>query len=117
MTYQRNMGSLARRPLEEGLDDGVPNGVEQPEVGARHDHEPERHSRALTDLAAIGPLDPAQLLVGGAQEVCRSAEQPLARRVLALGVVLAGGRGSALARGRAGAADGTARLGDVSLGD
>src|SRR5215207_7791727 len=52
--------------LENRLNDRVPNRVEQPEVGARAHNEPERHRRALADLLTVRPLDPAQLLVGGA---------------------------------------------------
>ena len=69
----------ARERLQDGLDDGIPDRVEQPEVGARDDHEPERHRGALADLTAVGPLDAAQLGVGRAQEVRRAAEDALAR--------------------------------------
>src|SRR4051794_12033468 len=100
MTYQRNIesevtlrsddrgwggGVLA---LENCLDDGVPDRVEQPEIGAGDHHEAERHGRALTDLAPVGPLDAPQLGVGRAQEVRRPAEDALARMRGLVGVVV-----------------------------
>src|SRR3954465_4921950 len=92
---------------KDGLDDGIPNGVEQPEIGARDHHEPERHGGALTDLAAIGPLDTAQLLPGRAQEVPRAAEEALAGPVHLVAVVtVPRARGALLGR----LADGTARF-------
>src|SRR3954447_22919513 len=77
MTYQRNMKEGAAA-LKNCLDDGVPDGVEQPEISARDDHEPERHRGALAHLAPIRPLDAAQLGVGRAHEVRRAAEDALA---------------------------------------
>src|SRR4051794_10175871 len=66
-------------PLQNLLNDGVPDGVEEPEVGAGDEHEPQHHCGALADLAAIRPLDAAQLGPRGPQEVSGAAEQPLAR--------------------------------------
>src|SRR3954451_6275810 len=82
MTYQRNKSSLSSGSglggLEDLLDDGVPDRVQEPEIGAGDDHEPEHDRRALADLAAVGPLDAAQLGPGGAEEVGRAAAQALA---------------------------------------
>src|SRR3954451_3071908 len=113
MTYQRNMGAMGLLS-EKPLNDGVPNRVEEPQIGPGDDHEPHRHGRALADLSAVGPLDAAQLEVGGAQEVGGAAEQALARgpRVLALGVRLAPAGDRAVA---AGPAWRRARLGEMSL--
>src|SRR3954451_20485612 len=109
MTYQRNMG-----PLQNPLDYGVPDRVQETEIGPRDNHEPHRHGGALADLAAVGPLHAAQLEVGGAQEVRGAAEQALAggpRVVLALGVrlTLAGDRTVAASPARR-----CARLGEMS---
>src|SRR3954453_19019590 len=98
MTYQRNkLGSddrggaegMSWLQLQDPLDYGVPDRVEEPQIGPGDDHEPERHRGALADLAAIGPLDAAQLEVGRAQEVRGAPEEPLARlgRVLVVLVV------------------------------
>src|SRR4051812_34046677 len=73
--------------LKNGLDYGVPDGVEQPEIGARDDHEPERHRRALAHLAAVRPLDAAQLVIGRAQEVGGAAEQALTRGMLRMALL------------------------------
>src|SRR4051794_29240489 len=65
MTYQRNIRGLF---LEDRVDQGLPDGVEQPEVAPGDDDEAERDRRPLPDLAAVRPLHPAQLLHGGADE-------------------------------------------------
>src|SRR3954451_10584461 len=110
MTYQRNMGLSSEDPLN----DGVPDRVEEPEIGPGDDHEPERHGRALANLAAVRPLDAAQLLPGGAQEVRRAAEEALARRgrrrLVAFAVGVFAARGT---RGRARRGTG---FGEVGLG-
>src|SRR3954451_20619508 len=109
MTYQRNMGLS----LEDPLDDGVPDRVQEAEVGPGDDDEAKRDGRALADLATVGPLNAAQLEIGGAKEVRRAAEQALARlAVLAFRMTVALlVHAHRLAR----AADGPARLGYVGL--
>src|SRR3954462_12586016 len=87
MTYQRNIICLGERPagLKDGLDDRVPDRVEQPEIGARDHDEPDDDGGALAHLAAVRPLHAAQLGPRGAQEVRGPAEEALARmRRLAL---------------------------------
>src|SRR3954447_18196338 len=68
MTYQRNIWGALRDRLEDGLDEGAPDGVEEGQVAAREDDEPEDHGSGLTDVAAVGPLDPAQLVDAVAEE-------------------------------------------------
>src|SRR3954462_14284929 len=99
--------------LENPLDYGVPDRVEEPQIGPGDNHEPHRHGSALADLATVGPLDAAQLEVGGAQEVGGAAEEALARpAVLTVRMTVAGLVGAhRLAR----AADGAAGLGYVRL--
>src|SRR5687768_4862023 len=58
MTYQRNNFS----PLQDGFDEGLPDGVEQAQVATGEDREPERDGRALADLAPVGPLDALELV-------------------------------------------------------
>src|SRR3954451_20605112 len=100
--------------LEDPLNDGVPNGVEEPQIGPGDNHEPHRHGGALADLATVGPLDTAQLEVGRAQEVGGAPEETLARSPRAIRMTLAFlVRAQRLAR----AADRAAGLGYVGLGD
>src|SRR5688572_18087478 len=72
MTYQRNMkfpfalrsprdGDL-RATLQNGFDQGLPKGVQQAEIAAREDDEPEHDGRALSHLPAVRPLHAAQLV-------------------------------------------------------
>src|SRR4051794_8144133 len=89
MTYQRNIESF----LEDGFDQGLPDGIEQAEVAACDDHEAKRDSRALADLAAIRPLHAAQLVDAVAQE----REQPAAALA---GTPVAGALGAAPGSGR-----------------
>src|SRR4051794_24056963 len=110
MTYQRNMGAMGLLS-ENPLNDGVPNRVEEPQIGPGDDHEPHRHGSALADLATVRPLDAAQLEVGGAQEVGGATEEALARSARALRMTFVDilVRAHRLAR----AADGAAGLGYV----
>ena len=66
MTYQRNMGSGGSLrfvfELEDGVDDGLPDGVHEAEVAAGEDDEAEHDGRGLEDVAAIRPLHAAQLV-------------------------------------------------------
>src|SRR3954463_6729538 len=94
MTYQRNIQCLkVERPaLQDGLDDGIPDRVEQAEIRAGDHHEPQRHRRALADLSAVWPLNAAELGVRGPQEVRGTAEKALARMRRLVGVMRLGGR-------------------------
>ena len=94
MTYQRNIQCLkVERPaLQDGLDDGIPDRVEQAEVGAGDDDKTQRHRRALADLSAIWPLNAAELGDRGAQEVRGTAEETLARMRGLVGVMMLHGR-------------------------
>src|SRR5919199_3392303 len=76
MTYQRNISW----ELEDRLDKGFPDGVEQPEVAAREDDEAQHDRSALADLAAVGPLDAAQLVDAVAEEGDQAAERAAAAR-------------------------------------
>src|SRR5215210_2404790 len=89
MTYQRNIQCLkVERPaLQDGLDDGIPDRVEQPEIRAGDHHESQRHRRTLADLSAVWPLNAAEFGVRGAQEVRGTAEEALARVRRLVGVM------------------------------
>src|SRR3954468_14832869 len=90
MTYQRNIQCLkVERPaLQDGLDDGIPDRVEETEIRACDHHEPQRHRRTLADLSAVWPLNAAEFGVRGAQEVRGTAEQALARMCRLVGVMV-----------------------------
>src|SRR6188472_3879209 len=78
MTYQRNKyGSL-----QDGSNQRVEDGVEEPEVGAGEDHEAQHHRGALADVPAIGPLDALQLRPAGREEADHAREEPAAARRL-----------------------------------
>src|SRR5437870_1230450 len=105
MTYQRNIRERSFRRgafLEDGLDDRLPDRVEQSEVAARERDEAEHDRRALADLAAVGPLDPAQLVDAVAQE----GDEP---------AVLAAGPVQVRRAGRAGGAGSATRGDQVTL--
>src|SRR5215218_3596960 len=71
MTYQRNISKRrlsGRFRLEEGFDEGLPDGVEQAQVATGEHREPERDGRALEHLAAVGPLDAPELVDAVAEE-------------------------------------------------
>src|SRR6188472_4321225 len=91
MTYQRNMGE---GPLQDGLDQGVPDGVEEAQVRACDDHEPDRDRGALADLTSVGPLDALELGPGRTQEVDRASEDVLAvDRGVLVGITFVAARG------------------------
>src|SRR3954468_4782874 len=54
-------GFLDLRELEDGVDDRLPERVQQPEVTPGEDDEPEHDGGGLADLAAVGPLDAPKL--------------------------------------------------------
>src|SRR3954471_7915541 len=68
MTYQRNMDSLYLRELEDGVDERLPQRVEQAEVAPGDDDEAEHDRGRLTDLAPVGPLHTTQLVDAVPQE-------------------------------------------------
>src|SRR5215203_5521578 len=120
MTYQRNMGE---GPLQDGLDQGVPDGVEDAQVRACDDHEPERDRGALADLTAVGPLDALELGPGRTQEIHRASEDVLAvdrGAAMVVRVTVAGAagrlRGSGRLRSRA-ITIVAAHLGEMRVGD
>src|SRR5688500_18448649 len=88
MTYQRNMYS-GEAFLEDGFDEGLPQGVEQAQVATGEHREPERDGRALEDLAAVGPLDALELVDGVAEE---GEQPPAALARLGVGGPLRGAR-------------------------
>ena len=57
------------RGLEDGVDQGLPDGVHQAEPAAGDEDEAQHHRRGLEDVLAVGPLDAAQFLDAGAEEV------------------------------------------------
>src|SRR3954468_22933369 len=63
MTYQRNMGVL-----EDRVDQGLPDGVQQAEVATGQQDEAGHDGRRLEHVLAVRPLHPAQLFDAGAQE-------------------------------------------------
>src|SRR4051795_5200406 len=63
MTYQRNM-----RVLEDRVDQGLPDGVQEAEVATGQQDEAEHDGRRLEDVLAVRPLDAAQLVDARAQE-------------------------------------------------
>src|SRR3954468_5684341 len=67
MTYQRNMDSLTWE-LEDGVDERLPQRVEQAEVASGDDDEAEHDRGRLADLAPVGPLHAAQLVGAVPQE-------------------------------------------------
>src|SRR3954454_2521778 len=67
MTYQRNMDSLTWE-LEDGVDERLPQRVEQAEVAPGDDDEAEHDRGRLTDLAPVGPLHATQLVDAVPQE-------------------------------------------------
>src|SRR5215213_370575 len=73
MTYQRNMDS----PLQNGVDQGLPQRIQQAEVAARDDDEAEDDRGRLPDLPAVGPLDATQLVDGVAEEGDDPAAAPV----------------------------------------
>src|SRR4051794_10837408 len=76
MTYQRNISKreLSMGELEDGFDERLPDGVQQPEVATGEHDESESDGRALAHLAAIRPLHAAQLVDAVAEE----GQQPAA---------------------------------------
>src|SRR3954471_13099118 len=115
MTYQRNI-YLQFRPtvatehrvatferryirLKNGIDEGLPDRVEQTQVAAGEDREPERDGRALADLAPVGPLHALELVDAVPEEGQQPAAVPArapAAHGLALGMTRAG-RGNQIA--------------------
>src|SRR3569833_2985485 len=80
MTYQRNKWFPLRRPwaLQDGLDEGLPQGTEQPQI-APGDHDEAQHDRgALADVTAVGPLHALELGPGRGEEGDDARHQPSA---------------------------------------
>src|SRR3954469_24806704 len=89
MTYQRNMPSLGGcGELEDGVDEGLPEGVEQPEIAAGDHDEAQDDRGGLADLAPIGPLDAPQLVPDVAQEDYEARASAPCRRARVLGGLL-----------------------------
>src|SRR3954447_11870273 len=63
MTYQRNMCVL-----EDGVDQGLPDGVHEAEPAAGDEDEAQHDGRGLEDVLAVGPLHATELLHARAQE-------------------------------------------------
>src|SRR3954470_19222543 len=63
MTYQRNMVVL-----EDRVDQGLPDGVQQAEVATGQQDEAENDGRRLEDVLAVRPLHATQLVDARAQE-------------------------------------------------
>src|SRR3954471_6437484 len=68
MTYQRNMDSLYLRELEDGVDERLPQRIEQAEVAPGDDDEAEHDGGRLTDLAPVGPLAATEFVDAVPQE-------------------------------------------------
>src|SRR3954447_9316975 len=82
MTYQRNiLWGSSSRSLEDGLDQGAPDGVEEAQVAAGEQDEAQHDGGGLADVAAVGPLHPAQLVDAMAEEG-QEAPAGAGRRVL-----------------------------------
>src|SRR3954471_7619298 len=93
MTYQRNMPSLGEGgELEDGVDEGLPDGVEQAEIAAGDHDEAQDDRGGLADLAPIGPLDAPQLVPHVAQEDDEARAPAAGRRPGVLGGLLRDGR-------------------------
>src|SRR4051794_39962923 len=102
MTYQRNICVL-----DDGVDQGLPDGVHEAEPAAGDEDEAQDDGRGLEDVLAVGPLHTAQLVDAGAQE----REDLVA--ALMLGAATAGGlelAAAAAAAARPAAACGQGRL-------
>src|SRR3954468_16462016 len=63
MTYQRNIDLS-----EDGVDERLPDRVQQAEIAAGDQYEHEHDERALTDLAPVWPLHTTQLVDDVAEE-------------------------------------------------
>src|SRR3954447_24463443 len=63
MTYQRNMCVL-----EDGVDQGLPDGVHEAEPAAGDEDEAQHDGRGLEDVLAVGPLHAAELIHARAEE-------------------------------------------------
>src|SRR4051812_3320287 len=98
MTYQRNKlvscfalrvaacgRPSGRRYLQNGFDQGFPDGVEEAEVAPGDDDEAEHDRGSLTHLAAVRPLDATQLV----DAVPEEGDDPVARAAAAVAFALA----------------------------